>query len=152
MELSKLSKTKTKSKKRIGRGAGSGKGAHTVGRGAKGQGSRSGYKKLKAWIRESGVKSLPKLKGIGKRSALRGYFKNKYEVHTLQVSDLNQFPDQSVITVDFLQKNGVFRNKSKNSVVKILGGGEIKIKVTVKGVEVSDGAREKIEKAGGKVQ
>ena len=41
MKLNKLPKTTAKSKKRVGRGYGSGKGSHTVGRGQKGQKSRS---------------------------------------------------------------------------------------------------------------
>lgn len=151
MKLNKLSKVVTKKLKRRGRGYGSGKGGHTVGYGQKGQKSRSGYKKLRSWIRESKVQSLPKLRGIGKRSAKRGFFKSKIDRNILNISDLNKYSSGSTIDKKFLRDQKIIKSLRKNIEVKILGKGELKKKITVKGLKVSEIARKKIEKAGGKV-
>ena len=153
MKLHKLSKElkKKKKKRRVGRGYGSGRGGHTVGRGQKGQKSRSGYKKLRSFIRTTNIRSLPKLRGIGKRSALRGVFKTKLKVYVLNVSDLEGFNDKSTIDIAFLRKNDIVTNKSKKVFVKILGRGEITKSLTIQGLEVSKSAHKKIKAAGGKV-
>lgn len=151
MELHKLSKIGKKKKKRKGRGYGSGKGGHTVGKGQKGQSSRSGFKKLRAWIRESKLSSLPKLRGVGKRSAKRRYFKSKFKKFSFNLKDLHVFQTGEIIDLDSLRQKGLIRGKSKRVEVKILGVGEIKKKFVIRGVKVSESARKKIEKAGGKV-
>jgi large subunit ribosomal protein L15 len=68
-------KRSTKNSKRKGRGYGSGKGGHTVGRGQKGQTSRSGYKKPRPGFEGGQMplsRRIPKLRGF-----TRGYFKSK---------------------------------------------------------------------------
>lgn len=151
MELSKLAKIGKKKKKRIGRGYGSCKGGHTVGKGQKGQSSRSGFKKLRSWIRESKVRSYPKLRGIGKRSAKRGYVRVKIKRFALNVGDLDQFESGETITLKLLREKGLVKAKGKRLEVKILGKGEIEKKLNVSGIQVSKTAKKKIEKAGGKV-
>ncbi|MBN2016150.1 uL15 family ribosomal protein [Candidatus Dojkabacteria bacterium] len=151
MKLHQLPKIKEKKSKRIGRGYGSGKGGHTVGRGQKGQRSRKSFKRLKAWIRESKIRSIPKLKGIGKRSARRGYAKVKIKDYVLNVSDLDRFKDGTVVDLSFLKKEGIADIRTKKVSVKILGRGDLARKVTLRGLKVSETARKKIEKAGGKV-
>jgi large subunit ribosomal protein L15 len=151
MKLYNLPKIKKRKSKKIGRGYGSGKGGHTVGRGQKGQASRSGHKRLRSWIRESKVQSLPKLRGIGKRSSKRGYFKAKKKYIVLNLSDINEFPANSVIDLTFLKKKNIVKIRSKKVFVKILGNGKIDKKMTIKGLNVSENARKKIEKAGGSV-
>jgi len=150
MKLDKLSKIGKKKKRRLGRGYGSG-GGHTVGKGQKGQGSRSGYKKMRGWIRESKIRSLPKLRGVGKRKAGRGFFKQKFKSIVLNIKDLDQFQPGETISKDLLLERGVITGKSKNLKVKILGDGDIKKKFMIKGIEVSGAAKKKIEAAGGKV-
>jgi large subunit ribosomal protein L15 len=151
MKLNKLKKIKSKKSKRLGRGYGSGRGGHTVGKGQKGQQSRSGFKKMRGWVRESKVKSLPKLKGIGKRLATRGYFTIKRNNVVLNVSDLEAFESGAKIDMKFLKDKGVIRKKSKRSVVKILGNGKLSKKFTVSGIATSRKAKDKIEEAGGEV-
>lgn len=151
MKLHQLKKIKDKKAKRIGRGYGSGKGGHTVGKGQKGQASRSGFQPLRSWIRSSKILSIPKLRGLGKRSAHRGYFKSKVKKKVLNVSDLNELNDGTVVDHKFLTKQGIVNVKSKPTEVKILGDGELEKKITVAGLEVSKTARKKIEDAGGKV-
>lgn len=149
MKLLQRTKIKKESSKRIGRGYGSGKGGHTVGKGTKGQRTRAGYKKFRSWMRQSNVKSLPKLRGIGKRSALRSYAKAKMTKGILNVGSLNSFSDSAVINKEVLLEKGYV--KGKNISIKILGNGELTKKLTIKGIPVSKTARIKIEKAGGKV-
>lgn len=152
MELNKLSKIKTRKAKRRGRGYGSCKGGHTVGFGQKGQGTRSGFKKLRGWVRESKIRSIPKLKGIGKRSAGRGYFKSKLKKIVFNVSDLEKgFNKGEEVTLKSLREKKLIRCRSKKIQIKVLGEGEIKKKLVVRGIDISRLAREKIESAGGKV-
>jgi len=151
MKLHNLKKIGKKKSKRIGRGYGSSKGGHTVGFGQKGQTSRSGYRKLRSWIRQSGILSLPKKRGVGKRSALRGYFKSSINRIVLNVSDFNRLKDGTVVNYQFLQKMGILKGKSKKFEIKVLGRGDIERRITIKGLSVSRKAREKIVKQGGKV-
>ena len=152
MKLNKSTKIFNKKKKKVGRGYGSGKGGHTVGKGMKGQASRSGFKKVKGWIRESKIRSLPKLRGIGKRSAKRGYVNSKVNYVALNVSDLNVFSDGEVINRKILRETGVIKGKGKKITIKILGQGEVKKKLVIEGLQISEVAKKKIVAAGGKVR
>ncbi|MBU0976442.1 MAG: uL15m family ribosomal protein [Patescibacteria group bacterium] len=140
-----------KKKKIVGRGYGSGKGGHTVGKGMKGQRSRSGFKRQRAWIREAKLNSLPKLRGIGKRSNKRKYKKAKESVFILNLSDLENLREGEVITVQYLKGTGLIKGSSKKVLVRILGNGDISKKFSIKGIKVSASATKKIEQAGGKV-
>jgi large subunit ribosomal protein L15 len=142
----KLSKTNTKVGKRVGRGYGSGKGGHTVGRGQKGQKSRSGlgimFEGVK--MKKSQIKRLPLRRGKGK-------FKGKDKPIIVNVNLLNLLPDSSTVNIDLLTKNGIVDSKQANQFgVKILGDGEIKKKLIIN-LPISKSAKKKIEKAGGKV-
>ncbi|MGO0122787.1 50S ribosomal protein L15 [Desulfothermobacter acidiphilus] len=126
---------------RKGRGIGSGLGK-TAGRGQKGQKSRSG----------GGVR--PGFEGgqmpLARRMPKRG-FRNPFrrEFAIVNVSQLNRFPDGTVITPDLLREAGLVKEPGP---VKILGGGELKRSITVKVEAVSKGAADKIAAAGGKVE
>jgi large subunit ribosomal protein L15 len=148
--LHSLTKIGIKKSKRRGRGY-SGKGGHTVGFGQKGQKSRSGFKKFRSWFRQSNILSIPKRRGIGKRSALRGYFTSSLKKNILNVSELNKFKNGTVVDIQLLRKSGIITGKSKKQFIKILGSGKIDKKLTIKGMLLSKTAREKIEKAGGTV-
>ena len=145
--LNNLPKTTTNKKKRLGRGYGSGKGGHTVGRGQKGQKSRSrihllfeGKKTQKSLLRR-----IPLLRGKGKLKSK----KNKPLI--VNVSFLNLLPPQSKVDVGFLVKYHLVDEKeAKKYGVKILGGGEIGHPLIV-ALPCSRGAKKKIEKAGGKI-
>lgn len=147
-DLSKLPKTKRKSQKRRGRGYGSGKGGHTTGRGAKGDKARGkvglvfeGSKSKKSFIRR-----LPFRRGKGKFKSL----KSKPIVINLEA--LNLLPKDSLVTIETLAKYRLVDQKEAALLgVKILGGGQLKIALTVK-LPCSQGAAKKITKAGGKVE
>ena len=131
-------KGSVKSKKRVGRGHGSGLGK-SAGRGNKGAGQRSGFKK-RPWF-EGGQMSL------ARRLPKRGFtniFKSVYQI--VNVSSLNKL-DTEMITVEKLKENGLI--KSSLLPVKVLGNGDLDKKITIEANYFSKSAKEKIEKAGG---
>lgn len=132
---------KQKLKKRVGRG---GKKGFYSGRGAKGQTSRSG-KKFEPLIRKL-IKRYPKLRGYK--------FKARLKPGILNVKDLEK-NFQNGETVDpkiLFEKRLLRRIKGKITKVKILGKGEITKDLTIENCQLSKSAKEKIEKAGGKIK
>ena len=126
---------------RVGRGVGSGWGKR-AGRGQKGQKSRSGRGKGPAF--EGGQTPLHR------RLPKRGFIpiaKRVFEVVPLAV--LNGFPAGSVVTPQDLREAGLVKG---GTAVKILGGGELKIALTVQAHAFSKSARTGIEAAGGKAE
>jgi len=143
MDLSNLQPAKgsTRSKKRIGRGQGSGKGG-TATRGHKGQKSRSGYKSKMGF--EGGQMPL-------QRRVPKFGFKNinRKEYKGINISTLQELADAKKLTsidVDVLVEAGLVR---KDSLVKILGNGELKAKLNVKAHAFSKSAVTAIEAAAG---
>ena len=128
--------------KRIGRGHGSGNGK-TAGKGHKGQNARSGGGVRPGF--EGG--QMPMTRRIPKRG-FNNIFATKYSV--VNVSDLDQFVDGTVVDADLLTASGLI--KKTNDGVKILGNGELTKNLTVKAAAFSASAKEKIEKAGGKAE
>ena len=127
-------------KKRVGRGMGSGMGKTST-RGHKGQGSRSGSSLMRGF--EGG--QMPLHRRLPKRG-FTNIFKTEYEVVNLErLAGLNE----SEITPEVLRKAGVVT--SKNTLVKVLGQGELSKALTVQAHKFSKSAQEKIEKAGGRV-
>ncbi len=130
--------------KRVGRGEGSGKGGTST-RGHKGAKSRSGYSKKIGF--EGGQMPL-------QRRVPKFGFKNinRVEYDVVNLETLQVLVDNGRITdtVDFglLVDLGL---TSKNSVVKVLGRGEIKAKLKVSAHKFSASAKEAIEAAGGEV-
>jgi large subunit ribosomal protein L15 len=146
MDLSNLKPAKgsTKNKKRIGRGQGSGTGG-TATRGHKGQKSRSGYSRKTGF--EGGQMPL-------QRRVPKFGFKNinRKEYKGINISTLQELSEAKKITdidVDVLIEAGLAR---KNSLVKILGNGELKAKLNVKAHAFSKSAVEAIEAAKGTVE
>ena len=144
MKLHELSPAEgsTKESKRIGRGHGSGQGK-TAGKGHKGQNARSGGGVRPGF--EGG--QMPMTRRIPKRG-FNNIFATKYSV--VNVSDLDQFVDGTVVDADLLKASGLI--KKTNDGVKILGNGELTKNLTVKAAAFSASAKEKIEKAGGKAE
>lgn len=139
----------TKKSKRRGRGHGSGL-VKTAGRGSKGQRSRSGGTKgaqfeggQTPWYRR-----LPHLRGISNRSRNIAIFRKEYEI--VNVTSLNDFPENTVITPELLIDNGLIKKNSCG--VKILGHGDLKKALTVKAHKFSKSALEKIGAVGGKAE
>jgi large subunit ribosomal protein L15 len=127
-------------KKRVGRGMGSGMGKTST-RGHKGQGSRSGSSLMRGF--EGG--QMPLHRRLPKRG-FTNIFKTEYEVVNVErLAGLNE----SEITPEVLRKSGVV--SSKNTLVKVLGHGDLSKAITVHAHKFSKSAQEKIEKAGGKV-
>ena len=127
-------------KKRVGRGMGSGMGKTST-RGHKGQGSRSGSSLMRGF--EGG--QMPLHRRLPKRG-FTNIFKTEYEVVNL---DRLATLDATEITPEVLRKVGIVT--SKNTLVKVLGQGELKKALTVHAHKFSKSAQEKIEKAGGKI-
>ncbi|MBN1915965.1 50S ribosomal protein L15 [Candidatus Dojkabacteria bacterium] len=147
--LNNLISPKTKKKSKIiGRGYGSGVGGHTVGKGQKGQKSRSGYSKPRPGFEGGQMplsRRLPKLRGFK-----RGYFKSKSHNTVLNLSDLEGL-GLTRVSFESLKEKGLLGGFSKKQEVKILSGGKISRKVEIVGIKISKKAQEKVEKAGGKV-
>lgn len=128
---------------RRGRGPGSGNGK-TAGRGHKGQNARSG-----GGVRigfEGG--QMPLARRIPKRG-FHNNFATRYA--TVNVGDLNRFVEGTVVNEELLKAAGLV-TKLENGGVKILGNGELNVKLTVQAAKFSASAAEKIEKAGGKAE
>lgn len=128
--------------KRVGRGEGSGKGG-TAARGHKGAKSRSGYSKKIGF--EGGQMPL-------QRRVPKFGFKNinRVEYQGINLDSLQLLVDNGIVTdaVDFT----VFvdtRLATKNSLVKILGRGELKTKLKVSAHKFTASAKAAIEAAGG---
>lgn len=128
--------------KRVGRGEGSGKGG-TAARGHKGAKSRSGYSKKIGF--EGGQMPL-------QRRVPKFGFKNinRVEYQGINLDSLQLLVDNGVVTdaVDFT----VFvdtRLATKNSLVRILGRGELKTKLKVSAHKFTASAKAAIEAAGG---
>lgn len=130
-------------RKRIGRGPGSGLGK-TSGKGHKGQNARSGGGVRPGF--EGG--QLPLFRRLPKRGFNNYEFRTEYAI--VNVGDLNDFKDGSVIELSNLKESGLVK-KEKDG-IKILGNGELTKKLTVKANKFSSTARVKIENAGGKIE
>ncbi len=126
-----------KARTRVGRGDGS-KGK-TAGRGTKGTKARKNVPSTFEGGQMPIHMRLPKLKGFKNR------FRTEYEI--VNVGDINRlFPEGGAIGVAELVAKGAVR---KNSLVKVLGDGELTVKVEVSAHKFSGSAREKITAAGG---
>jgi large subunit ribosomal protein L15 len=139
-----------KDRKRIGRGMGSGKGRY-AGRGIKGQKARSGSHKMRAGF-EGGqmpvYMRMGKQRGSTSKDAMPiGPFRTS--TAPINVAALDRFEDGAEVTPESLVEKGLLKNTKTD--VKLLGGGEVKKKLTVRVHAISATAREKVEKAGGTV-
>ena len=132
-----------KNRKRVGRGPGSGLGK-TSGRGENGQKSRSGYSRKAGF--EGG--QLPLYRRLPKRGFSNAMFKVRYA--TINLSDLNKFENDTVITPELLKEMGLVKNQLSG--IKILGNGTLEKKLVVKAHKFSNVAKEQIEKLGGKAE
>ena len=140
-----LSKSKGRpSRKRCGRGRGSGLGK-TSGRGHKGAASRSGWRRRYGY--DGGQTSL--IRRLPKRGFSNFPFRQKYDVINLGLLEAG-FQDGETVKLESLEERGLLN--PFHGRLKVLGGGDIKKKLTVVAFAVSGSARQKIEAAGGKVE
>lgn len=144
IDLSNLSPTpgSTRPRKRIGRGSSSGHGK-TSGKGHKGQNSRAGGGVRVGF--EGG--QMPMSRRLPKRGFVNIFAK---DIATVNVSDLDRFENDDIVDVVSLRNAKLIRGRF--DAVKILGNGEITVKLRVIVDAISASAREKIEKAGGSVE
>ena len=126
---------------RRGRGHGSGNGK-TAGKGHKGQKARSGAPRPGF---EGG--QMPLYRRIPKRGFT---CRNSKEIVSVNVSALERFENDTVVTVDTLIEAGLVKNPRDG--VKILGNGELTKKLTVQANAFSASAKEKIEALGGNAE
>lgn len=132
---------------RVGRGIGSGKGK-TSGRGMKGQKSRSGVA-IKSF--EGG--QMPLYRRLPKRgfNSIR-----KINVARINLDKIQSFIDQKKIdpndkiNSELLKKLKIINKNSQK--LKILGNGEIKVKINIEADLISKSAKKKLEKVGGLIQ
>jgi large subunit ribosomal protein L15 len=143
MRLNEISPGKGAKKegKRLGRGHSAGQGK-TSGRGQKGQKSRSGgFHKVGF---EGGQMPLQRrLPKVGFRSRMAKY-SAELRLHELEL------PEVDVVDMDALKKANLV--PAFTTKVKVIKSGEIKKAVKLKGLAVTKGAREAIEKAGGSIE
>lgn len=145
MRLHKLvqSEGATHPKKRLGRGRSSGHGK-TSGRGGKGQTARSGSHQRPGF--ESG--HVPLYRKIPKRGFNRSRFQVEWSI--VNVDAIDTLPEGiSDVDLAVLEANGIVHPGTE--LLKVLGTGEIKRAFNVSAQKFSASAKEKIEKAGGKV-
>ena len=140
-ELSPAAGSNTKAYRK-GRGAGSGNGK-TGGRGQKGQWARSGGGVRVGF--EGG--QMPLARRLPKRGFHNIFAK---PLEAINVSVLDKFEDGAVVDAKALLEKGILSKCEYG--VKILGGGEITKKLTVKASAFSETAKSKIEAAGGKTE
>lgn len=133
----------TQSKKRVGRGEGGG--GSTAGKGNKGQQARTGYQSKKG--HEGG--QMPIQRRMPKRG-FKSLNRVDYKVFNLgQLDFLIEKYNIEEFSLDNLYINGLI---NRTDVVKILGSGEVKAKMTFKVNAVSEKAKQAIEAAGGTVE
>ena len=147
-----------RSRKRVGRGPGSGTGK-TAGRGHKGARSRSGYSLRKGF--EGG--QMPLVRRVPKRG-FTNIFRIRQEI--VNLSDLNRFEDGAtvgeleLVAARLVHGARIYRTDPDGPAllvrprpyrIKVLGGGELERRLTVRAHAFSAAARRKIEAAGGTV-
>jgi large subunit ribosomal protein L15 len=130
-------------RKRIGRGVGSGKGK-TGGRGHNGQRSRSGDHPRIGF--EGG--QMPIFRRMPKRGFTNARFKKHYTL--VNIESLAAFEDGEVVDLASVLDRGLARRTG--DMLKVLGQGEISLKLTVKAHKFSGTAKTKIEEAGGSAE
>jgi large subunit ribosomal protein L15 len=135
-----------RNRKRIGRGPGSGTGK-TSGKGHKGIKARAGH--------HGPGGNKPHFEGgqmpLTRRIPKRGFNNiNRVENQAVSLTALDRLPAEAEVTREALAEAGLI-NRNKGP-AKLLANGEITRAVTVRGVKVSAGAREKIVAAGGRIE
>ncbi len=129
-------------RRRVGRGIGSGSGK-TCGRGTKGQGARSGAKK-RPWF-EGG--QIPLARRLPKRG-FNNIFRDERQVVNVQA--LSGFAAGTDVDASALAEAGLVSNGSRP--VKVLAEGEISVALKLRVNAISEGARKKVEAAGGSIE
>ena len=135
-----------RNRKRLGRGPGSGTGK-TSGKGHKGIKARAGHHGPGGGKPQFEGGQMPLTRRIPKRG-----FTNIFRIESQVVSfdDLTRLPKGAEVTEQTLAEAGLIRKG--NGPAKLLANGDAAKGVTVRGIKMSAGARQKIEAAGGRVE
>lgn len=134
-------------RKRLGRGPGSGTGK-TSGKGHKGMKARAGHHGPGGGKPQFEGGQMPLTRRLPKRG-FTNIFRVEHQV--VRLSDLEQrMPDGAEVTKDSLIQAGLIT--ARKGPAKVLANGDLSRAVTVRGIKMSAGAREKIEAAGGRVE
>ena len=130
-------------RKIVGRGIGSGHGAQST-RGMKGQRSRSGFSGMTGF--EGG--QLPLIRRVPKRGFRHTMFRTEFDV--VNIGDFEKlFAAKASVTLEALKEHGLAKGATR---LKVLGDGTLTKSLTVQAHAFSASAKEKIEKAGGKIE
>ncbi len=135
-----------RNRKRIGRGPGSGTGK-TSGKGHKGIKARAGHHGPGGGKPQFEGGQMPMTRRLPKRGFTNSF---RVESQVVTLDDLSRVPEGTDVTPESLAEAGVIR--TRKGPAKLLANGDITHAVTVRGVKVSAGAREKIVAAGGRIE
>lgn len=144
--LHTLKRTTARPKQRVGRGQSSGRGKQS-GRGGKGQTARAGAKIRPAW--RDIIKKLPKRRGFGKNRGRTVVTRAAARVISLERLQALFNAGEDVTREALVEK--ALLHPRRDIDVKIVGGGTLSKKLSIRGIAISDSARAAIEKAGGSV-
>jgi large subunit ribosomal protein L15 len=134
-----------KDRRRVGRGTAAGQGK-TCGRGMKGQNARSGGG-VPLYHQGGNLpffRKLPFLRGEGFTPI------NRVRYTEVNLELLEDFPADTEITPETLVESGIIRDLDKP--VKVLGRGDVSVALIIKVHNISKGAKDKVESAGGSVE
>jgi large subunit ribosomal protein L15 len=145
MRLHELAPPKgaVRERRRIGRGHGSGR-VKTGGKGTKGQNARAGGGVPPYF--EGG--QLPLIRKLPYRRGFTNPFRKEFR--EVNVRDLEAFPAGASVGPEEFETMGILRGHK--GPVKVLGEGDLGVRLTVRAHKFSKGARQKIEAAGGTVE
>ena len=135
---------KHKGRKRVGRGRGARSGK-TCGRGHKGGGQRSGWRRR--GMQEGG--QMPTFRRIPKRGFSNARFAKRYAVVNVGALE-TRYEDGARVTLQSLVEAGLVRNL--HHPVKVLGDGTLTKKLSVDAAKFSKSAMEKIQAVGGEAR
>ena len=135
-----------RNRKRLGRGPGSGTGK-TSGKGHKGIKARAGHHGPGGGKPQFEGGQMPMTRRLPKRGFTNSF---RVESQVVTLNDLSRVPEGTEVTPASLAEVGLIR--TRKGPAKLLANGEITHAVTVRGVKVSAGAREKIVAAGGRIE
>ena len=136
-----------RARKRLGRGPGSGKGK-TSGQGHKGSKARTGHGGPGGGKPGFEGGQMPLTRRLPKRGFNNAQFRT--ENQRVRLGDLADLAQGGEITMETLVGAGLVR--ANKGPAKVLANGDVATAITVRGLKVSDGARAKIEAAGGRVE
>ncbi len=135
-----------RARKRLGRGPGSGTGK-TAGKGHKGSKARAGHHGPGGNKPHFEGGQMPMTRRIPKRGFTNPF---RVEYQLVRLGDLELLGANAEVTLESLVDAGLI--KATKGPAKVLSNGEITVPVTIRGLKVSEGAKAKIEAAGGRVE